>query len=289
MGRRRLRPVVAYTCPSCCGRVDSAPCRLLAIGCRNVRRPYTQWRRSPGIPDSKTHLQATGTARGEDGVRHALRWALRAVAYTSVLYLLLLIVARPWHRQWGSTAMEQTKQLPGDERSGNPARAGNRTIAIDAPAKDVWPWLLQLGCDRGGFYSYSALENALGLKILNADKVIPEWQHLAVGDFVHATPTTWLFGMAGNHIGWEVDHLDTEHHILALCYWIFEVESIDSQSSRLHVRTHAGDAPVFIAPFLMLFYEPAHFVMERAMLIGIKTRAERLAASHARISENRTQ
>ena len=65
------------------------------------------------------------------------------------------------------------------------------------------------------------------------------------------------------------------HHVLALRYWIFEVETIDAGTSRLHVRTHAGDAPVFAAPLMLLGFEPAHFVMERAMLRGIRRRAER--------------
>ena len=62
--------------------------------------------------------------------------------------------------------------------------------------------------------------------------------------------------------------------LLALRYWLFEVEPTGRSTSRLHVRTHAGDAPVPIAPLLFFVFEPAHFIMERGMLRGIKARAE---------------
>jgi hypothetical protein len=98
---------------------------------------------------------------------------------------------------------------------------------------------------------------------------------LAAGEFVRAVPPDWLGGRLGDRIGWEVDLVDDRRHILALRYWIFRVESVDDQSSRLHIRTHAGDAPLPVAPLLLLTFEPAHFIMERAMLRGIKERAER--------------
>jgi hypothetical protein len=196
--------------------------------------------------------------------------ALLALAYTTGVVLL-----RPWQRDWGSTAAEQAMPLPGDAFAGARERAGDRAIVIDAPADRVWPWLLQLGEDRAGFYSYTSLENLFGLHIVNAESIHPEWQSLAAGDFVRAVPPGWLGGLFGDRIGWEVDHVDPTRHVLALRYWIFRLESIEDTSSRLHIRTHAGDAPLPIAPLLLLSFEPAHFIMERAMLKGIKERAER--------------
>ena len=196
-----------------------------------------------------------------------------------VAYLVVLVAARPWHRHWGATTEERVRPLPGDEHAGSPARAGDRAILIAAPAPDVWPWLVQIGEDRGGFYSYVSLENLFGLDIVNADRVVPEWQALKAGDFVRAVPPTWFNGAFGDRIGWEVDHVDGNRYVLALRYWIFEVEPLTPKTSRLHVRTHAGDAPVPVAPLLMLAFEPAHFIMERAMLRGVKVRAEQLSAA----------
>jgi hypothetical protein len=197
------------------------------------------------------------------------------VALGALIYTSGVVILRPWLRDWGSTTEERSALLPGDSFAGAPERAGDRAIAIDAPADRVWPWLLQLGEDRGGFYSYADLENAFGLHIVNAESIRPEWQSLAAGDFVRAVPPDWLGGMFGERVGWEVDQVDTTRHVLALRYWIFRVESSGEQSSRLHVRTHAGDAPLPVAPLLLLAFEPAHFIMERAMLQGIKQRAER--------------
>ena len=196
--------------------------------------------------------------------------ALLALTYTSGVVLL-----RPWLRDWGSTAEERAAPMPGDSFAGAPQRAGDRAIALGAPADRVWPWLLQLGEDRGGFYSYAGLENAFGLHIVNAETIRPEWQTLSAGDFVRAVPPDWLGGVFGSRIGWEVDRVDGVRHVLALRYWIFAVESVDDRSSRLHVRTHAGEPPLPIAPLLLLTFEPAHFIMERAMLQGIKERSER--------------
>ncbi|MBX3232549.1 MAG: hypothetical protein KIT84_16360 [Labilithrix sp.] len=156
------------------------------------------------------------------------------LAYALVVYLALLVAVRPWQRDWGSTAEERSERLPGDERSATPERAGDRAIAIDAPASVVWSWLVQIGQDRGA---------PLG-------------------------------GLFADRLGWEVDHVE-EGRLLALRHSVFEVEPTSERTSRLHVRTHAGDVPVPLAPVLFMAFEPAHFVMERAMLRGIKERAEK--------------
>lgn len=211
--------------------------------------------------------------RGVVRLARALRALRAAAAFGFLAYLVVLVMFRPWQRDWGSTPEERASLLPGDERAGDPARAGDRAIAIDAPACDVWAWLVQIGQDRGGFYSYAWLENAFGVPVTNANRLDPRWQNLETGDFVRATPPTWAGGVFGDRIGWPVDHVD-ECRLLSMRYWIFDVEATSHMTSRLHIRTHAGDAPVPVAPLLFLVFEPAHFVMERGMLRGIKARAE---------------
>ena len=203
----------------------------------------------------------------------ALRAAATLLGYGFVGYLTVLVAIRPWQRHWGADDYERTVPLPGDEHAMMPERAGDRAIAIDAPVAAVWPWLVQLGQDRGGFYSYAGLERACGIRIVNATAIDPKWQTLREGDFVRATQPTWAGGLFGDRIGWNVDHVD-DGRVLALRYWIFEVEATSRFTSRLHVRTHAGDPPVPVAPLLFLVFEPAHFIMEREMLRGIKARAE---------------
>ena len=74
--------------------------------------------------------------------------------------------------------------LPGDDLVANPALESTRAITIQAPASTIWPWLVQLGQGRGGFYSYQRLENLIGSDIHNADSIVPEYQDLKVGDQV---------------------------------------------------------------------------------------------------------
>src|SRR5690348_18017794 len=64
-----------------------------------------------------------------------------------------------WLRNWGATAAERQMALPGDELIGDPAAMTTLAVPIEAAAADIWPWLLQIGQDRAGFYSYDALEN----------------------------------------------------------------------------------------------------------------------------------
>lgn len=215
-------------------------------------------------------------SRAPSRLRRGARILAESAALLFVGYLALVVALRPWHRQWGSDVMERRRALHGDEHSASPSRAGNRAIRIDAPAEVVWQWLQQIGQDRGGFYSHALLERAFGLPIENASVIEPRWQHIEAGDFVRATPPDWLGGIFGDRIGWEVDAVVPER-LLALRYWIFEIEPVSDTASRLHVRTHAGEPPLLAAPLLGFVFEPAHFIMERAMLQGIKTRAEHAA------------
>ena len=99
--------------------------------------------------------------------------------------------ARPWHRRWGSTPAERVMLLPGDEFDEGGERT-TRAITIDAPVDEVWPWVAQLGQDRGGFYSYEWLENLAGCRMRNADRIHPDWQHRDVGETVYLHPSGGL-------------------------------------------------------------------------------------------------
>ena len=92
-------------------------------------------------------------------------------------------------RKWGATEAEMQRDYPGDELVKNIKGEYLHAITIKAPAAAIWPWLVQIGQDRGGFYSYELLENMVGCKINNADKIIPEYQHLEVGDSIPMHPS----------------------------------------------------------------------------------------------------
>ena len=80
----------------------------------------------------------------------------------TVIVSTFFLIERPWYLRWGATAQELRNVLPGDEIFPNAAQPNTRAITIHAPITDVWPWVAQIGQDRGGFYSYSWLERMVG-------------------------------------------------------------------------------------------------------------------------------
>ena len=182
----------------------------------------------------------------------------------AVLPWAYAFVIRPWHLRWGATDEELTKRLPGDELVPDPAFESTRAITINAPVEGVWPWLAQIGQDRGGFYSYEWLENISGARIRSADRIHLEWQHREVGDVVRIHPV----------IGPKVEAFEPGRAIVLEKWGAYVVEPAGEKSTRLIARSRAprGSGGMFYHPLLGEF---PHFVMERKMLKGIKERAER--------------
>lgn len=179
---------------------------------------------------------------------------------------------RPWHLRWGATDEEVERHYPGDDLVPDPRLDSTRAITIDAPAEDVWPWLAQIGQHRGGFYSYAWLENLVGCKMANAARIVPEWQRIERGDKM------WLHPKAP-----PLDVLDVipGRSIVLGTIWAFHLDPVDAGRTRLIIRGRgAYTYPDLKLPPLNFLYwrgvfEPAHFIMERKMLLGIKERAER--------------
>src|SRR5438105_9916634 len=93
---------------------------------------------------------------------------------------------------WGATDQEVGDPLAGDDLISNADMVATRAIAIRASADQVWPWIVQLGQGRGGFYSYDFLENLVGCDIHSADRIATEWQDVEVGDEVRLAPKVSL-------------------------------------------------------------------------------------------------
>ncbi len=187
-------------------------------------------------------------------------------------------VLRPRILGWGASKQEVTSPMLGDELLPNPVTVTTRAIQINAPVEKVWPWLAQIGQGRGGFYSYDWLENIFGMDIQNADRLLPEHQNLAVGDLV---PFWQGSGVAVREIdpphllvlGGSFDSTSTE----VGGTWTFLLRPLDAATSRLIVRTRIAEfSPPWLSHiFSFALLEPAHFIMERRMLLGIKDRSER--------------
>lgn len=206
--------------------------------------------------------------------------AAGAAALTA--YALLI---RPWHLGWGSTDAELEEPLPGDELVPYPKHTATHAITIEAPVADVWPWLVQMGQTRGGFYSYTSLENMVGCHMNNADRIIPEWQSLGVGDVVWLHPKAPPLPVAivepyrAIVLGGPVDEQEADGAInIGSGTWGFFLKALDENTTRLLMRNRWDRNPGllnWLSTYLLL--EPAHFVMERKMLLGIKHRAEQAA------------
>ena len=186
-----------------------------------------------------------------------------AIAVGDVMLAGYVLALRPWMRGWGATKEEKWKGLPGDDLVLNPWTSSTRAITVDAPVAEVWPWIAQMGQDRGGFYSYEWIENLAGCKMRNADRIHPEWQVRNPGDVVRLHPAT----------GCEVTVFDPKHAMVLKGWGAFVVERAGARSTRVILRTRT--AGLAAALYDVLVIELPRFLMERRMLKGIKQRAER--------------
>jgi hypothetical protein len=199
-----------------------------------------------------------------------LRYAVPFVALLAAVYLAVL---HPWLIAWGATAEERQMALPGDDAP--PATYVTRAITIGAPPVAVWPWIVQMGQDRAGFYSNSWLENLTGADIHNAGAIHPEWQRRAIGDRVLLARPDLLFGL-GAATATPIVVLEPER-VIGDIVGRFVLQPVGDDSTRLLFRESAksqGPGAQGPAVVRVLVWDPAHFVMVHRVLEGIKERAE---------------
>jgi NAD(P)-dependent dehydrogenase (short-subunit alcohol dehydrogenase family) len=201
---------------------------------------------------------------------------MRSLAFASAGAAVVALARRRYLR-WGSTAEELARALPGDDLVPDANITATRAISVAATAETVWPWIAQLGQGRGGFYSYDFLENLAGCDIHSADRVVPEWQSIAVGDEVKLHPEiglrvavlrpgTALVLRGGIPMGPVAPPYD--------CTWAFIVHAHEDGTTRLVVRERYE----YTRWWSSLLVEPVQlisFIMSQRMLRGVKQRAER--------------
>ena len=176
-----------------------------------------------------------------------------------------------------ATPSERAQILPGDDLIPRPIGSVNHAVTIARSPHDVWPWLVQMGSGRAGWYAYDFIDNG-GQR--SADRVLPEYQKIMVGSVFPALPgVTDCFTVA---------QFEPEHSLVLswrspigknLTTWSFTLEPVTPRSTRLIVRGHvASDYHPFGLPqwIALMMAQPAHFIMERKQLLGIARRAESL-------------
>jgi hypothetical protein len=182
---------------------------------------------------------------------------------------------RHWHMRWGATDAEVGATMPGDELVPNASFNATRAITINAPPEDVWPWIVQMGYKRAGFYTYDLADNG---GYPSADRILDQYQHFAIGD--------WTFNMNGvfgielpvnEFDAFKVKAFETNKWLLwekPGSTWSWLLMPLPGGQTRLILRIRARPESLFWTLF-MEFGDPP---MARRMLKGIKSRAERLVA-----------
>jgi hypothetical protein len=184
-------------------------------------------------------------------------------------------------RNWGAESEEIAAVLPGDELMPEPAVTTTRAVDIDAPAAEVWRWLVQMGAGRGGMFSYDWLENVVGHDARTTHEIRDGWQDLAVGDRILVRPASR--GALPDGYPMTVARLE-EDRLLVLrqappecpwtAVWSFVIEPLDRTSCRLLSRSQAERRASWVARSEAAVLEPVSTIMTRRMLLGIKQRAE---------------
>ena len=169
---------------------------------------------------------------------------------------------------------ERNWRIEGDEILADAHAQLTHATTIDAPPRDIWPWLLQMGCQRAGWYSWDILDNA-GMR--SADRIIPELQHLAVGDVLPARPV-------GDE-GFKVLRIVPERALVLSSMssqwagtWAFVLEPLGPDKTRLVTRYRAAYPPTVRMSILLPVIAAVHTFMERKQLRTIKHHAEHTAS-----------
>ena len=195
------------------------------------------------------------------------------LASLAVLAVLVIVALMPWMDRWGATDEEIAASFMGDELVPSPALLYNRAVTVNAAPEEVYPWIVQLGAERGGMYTYDWFEtNILQCELINADRIHEEWQGLKVGDKVKMCPKE----------GWgpppyEVAIMEPDHTIVMghqengvwNDVWQFILIPQADGTTRLLLRGRD-----LKSGGIWDVIRPGVFIMERGMLLGIKERAE---------------
>ncbi len=169
----------------------------------------------------------------------------------------------------GTTPAEQQMALPGDELAAPSARRITRAVTINAPPARVWPWLLEIGQDRAGFYSYTWLENLALAGMPDVQEIRPEWQQRQLGDRAPMARQDVFGGSMSATTTLPVDVLQPERAIGHLpCVYV--LQPVNANTTRLLCREYDTYSP----QVRWLLWDPMHFTMEQRMLLGIKAVAE---------------
>jgi hypothetical protein len=237
----------------------------------------TSWEEEPVVRTQRTItmivlgvvLVAVAVAAGIVWQAGLVVGMLVIVAAAVAVLSLYVLVIRPWHVRWGATDYEVARPMPGDDLVPT-AKATTRAVSIDAEPHDVWPWLVQIGFGRAGWYSYDWIDND---GVPSAAQVLPDLQDLQVGDEILMAP-----GM-----GPAVKAIDPERSIVSgdgqgTSSWCLGLYPVEGGGTRLISRWRAAWKITPAGAFFIALSDPGAFIMEQKMLREIRDRVERVGS-----------
>jgi hypothetical protein len=191
----------------------------------------------------------------------------------AILAVIIIAALIPWMDRWGATDDEIAASFPADELVPSPAITYTRAVTVKASPEEIYPWIVQLGAERGGMYSYEWFEtDILQCELINADRIHEEWQGLKVGDKVKMCPRE----------GWgppayEVAFMETGRALVIGHQengkwgdiWQFILVPQADGTTRLILRSRDMKSGIWNV------IRPGEFIMSRGMMLGIKERAEK--------------
>lgn len=214
--------------------------------------------------------------------------ARRLVALLTLSAGVYALGVRPRILRSGASDEEVRGSYPGAEVIADGRRGATMAVTIDGPPAQVWPWLVQMGCDRAGWYSWDRLDNG---GAPSADRIHPEWQRLAVGDRLASTPSgrAWFqvaaleperfLGLRATidlRSGRPFDPAGPRPRFYVDALWGFQLSAWPGRRTRLVVSGYASARPRLLQVIAdRLFWEPAHWVMQTRQLANLKRRAAR--------------
>jgi hypothetical protein len=198
-----------------------------------------------------------------------LRLGLLILLILGLQIVIGVVFIKPYIFTWGSTSQEVLMSMPGDHLS--PFISSTRSITINASISNVWDWVIQLGADRGGFYSYWFIERPLGYKFRETSRIEAEFKDMEAGRVIK---TSLDPSMSFIEYNFPVVSVDPGKSFVLKNWGCFLLNEVDSTRTRLIVRTHGQSLSSWTDYLDYFFMMPLHYLMERRMLIGIKARSE---------------
>jgi hypothetical protein len=240
------------------------------------------------------HTWAQNELRNEEGsspMRKAMVAGLIGVGTGAAAVAAYLSAFLPWQHRWGATDEEVYRALPGDELVPQPDLQWTRAITIQARDDDVWPWLVQIGAGRSGYYSYPWIETLMGLRVVRPLRITAAWQRPNAGDVIPAEsdgagyrvmvvepPRVLVLGAQ--------DTVASVPWSFTLFYraftWAFVLEKAESGETRLIMRMRARLRRFPPMVFITYVVDFGAFFLKRKMLLSLKQRAEATFSQEAR-------